>query len=157
MLIPSKAFDLWRRLYTRFVLEPPPLEASTAALEGTVQPVTAVDVLLQVHKAVTETTPYVATGALEVLTVPTGKRWLLHSVRVARSGGDGTIVELRLYDASEGLRAELVSQAAASSILHLPNTPYPMDQNDQISISIDAMTVGGNMIARAWVTEEDAY
>jgi len=95
MAIESKAFDIWRRLYTRFSLEPGPLvEGGLPEVSTSIIPTTNVDELLQQGRALISDDMDLSGGTTLTIpgfTVPTGERWKLY--RLWRSG---TIVASRV-------------------------------------------------------------
>ena len=86
--LPAKRFDVWRRLYERFLLEPDPAKQSRAEVGTLIVPVTQVDVLLLASAG--DRTAYdltAASGTFRGLTVPAGERWYLGKMeRDATSG-----------------------------------------------------------------------
>lgn len=95
--IQSKSFDVWRRLYTRFQLEPGPSVIGGVPEVGTsIIPVTQVDDLLRTAKVqVSGITDLSGGGAFakRMLTVPTGKRWRVTTVhRTATTGGTRVLI-----------------------------------------------------------------
>ena len=79
MVQPSKRFDIWRRLYTRFLIEPVPVSFSEQPGIGTIiQPITSADELLKIPQTLTGDSQdlQAAAGTFTVYhTVPAGKRW----------------------------------------------------------------------------------
>jgi len=81
MAIQSKSFDIWRRLYTRFQLEPgPSVIGGLPEVSTSVIPVTQVDDLLREGRAlIGNTVDLSGGGSLTIAchTVPSGQRWNL--------------------------------------------------------------------------------
>jgi len=74
--IPSKRFDVWRRLYARFLLEPGPASGSRAEVLTAIQPITDVDAILAssiVQRAAFDLTA--TSGTFKGFRVPAGERW----------------------------------------------------------------------------------
>jgi len=97
--IPAKKFDVWRRLYTRFLLEPKPLQESNAAVQVSIQPVTQADELLRTPTIAKNSEDISASAGTYVAfhTVPAGKRWkVTNIVRAATTSG----TNVRLNDGS---------------------------------------------------------
>jgi len=116
--IPSKRFDVWRRLYARFLLEPGPTSGSRAEVSVVIQPITDVDAVIArsvIQRAAFDLTG--SSGTFKGFTVPPGERWrpgnihgeattgnthiraLLH----AESGTPDTVLTLSLNDTNEKL------------------------------------------------------
>lgn len=88
MVQPSKLFDLWRRLYTRYQIEPVPVQdGQHPGVATTVFPVTDADELVTVQVANTaQLNLNITAGALvTAFTVPDGKRWLVRYARRSSS------------------------------------------------------------------------
>jgi len=89
--LPSKAFDVWRRLYARFDIEPGVVVGSAPEVGTSIIPVTQVDELLRVASIQTsELTDLSGGGSLliRMLTVPEGERWRLgHMFRTSTVAG----------------------------------------------------------------------
>lgn len=111
--IPSKAFDVWRKLYARFQLEPGPAIGSTPEVGTSIIPVTQVDELLR-FAALRKSALFDLSGGgsliLPMLTVPSGERWRLgHMFRTSTVGGtrmaiidpDGTHINLQQSGTAE--------------------------------------------------------
>jgi len=80
----SLAFNIFSRLYTRFSLEPQPVEQTVHPAVGTqITPVTNVDELLLVPTALTGTEDLQAGAGdfVTYFTVTTGRRWRLRHVQ----------------------------------------------------------------------------
>lgn len=100
MVLPSKRFRIWERLYTRFMLEPPPAGSSPQpAVVKTIQPVTNVDELLT-DLGIDLTTGIVgtATGGKEMRSITEDEEWECWVVEMARQTGDRTIDTFSIKD-----------------------------------------------------------
>lgn len=146
--IPSKRFDIWRRLYTRFLLEPAP--ASTGPDVGkTILPVTDADELLRVPRIDTTVTGTLTVGLRPVRTVPDGERWRLHAMDIARGSGDRTITRVSLTDVQGPNTMPIDEFTATGSYVSglLPHVPV-IDENFQILI-----TIGGGATDSIWICQ----
>jgi len=77
--IPSKEYEVYRRLYARYLLEPFPVEGSQAWVSPVIVPVTNADELLASSQIVAQAEDISASAGVYVpyFTVPAGRRWLL--------------------------------------------------------------------------------
>lgn len=81
MALPSKAFDIWRRLYGRFEIEPGPAIGSAPEVATSIIPVTLVDELLKQAKAMVSPSMDLSGGGSATITafrVPIGERWTVY-------------------------------------------------------------------------------
>jgi len=156
---PSKRFDLWRRLYARFLIEPFPVqEGEEPAVATTIAVVTDADALLRDHGAVFVDTP--STDADAQVTgpvVPDGKRWEVHAFNAVQTSGNRTITQMRARDVSVPINYILKAFAAAVDDFTLLGTPLTLEEGD----SIDMVLVGGSTATiyqiQVWRSEEDAF
>jgi len=159
MVQPAKRFDLWRRLYTRFLIEPFPVtDGEGPAVSTLVQPVTDADELLKNYGLVTfNSASFDADQVVNGPTVPSGKRWLIYVLRWGRSSGNRTALQWIINDASEGAFMIIRGFAAAADDTHLMETPLPLEEGDQVRLNF----IGGSTATVAkfdlWLSEEDAY
>lgn len=96
--IPSKRFDVWRRLYARFLLEPGPASGSRAEVLTAIQPITDVDAIIA--KAVVQRATFDLTGAsgtFKGFTVPAGERWRPGLIHGEATTGN-THIRARLHE-----------------------------------------------------------
>ncbi len=135
-LIPSKQFDVWQRLYKRYLLEPFPLVGSRAAVGMTVQPVTQADELLRVYRV--DVSPNLdlspASGAdVVAFTVPADERWLLtwlqrgatiaNSTVTLTDGASGaTGIFLLVFDTAFRIDSSIKIMLSPNSILNMRTT-----------------------------------
>ena len=86
--IPSRALEIWRRLYTRFSLEPGPASV-VPDVSKTIWPVTQVDPALR--RSVGDNKNLDLTGTSDdfvaARTVPAGETWYLTSIGLRSSAG----------------------------------------------------------------------
>jgi len=150
--------EAFARLYDRFSVEAGAPDLRKASLlVPTIQPITSMDTLLVDHKGILEITAYSSAGVMAVATVPVGERWTVNRFRIARSGGDGTFVELFTTDTSEGVTVDLDSFGATNIKLMRLEQPLVLEERDTLDINIDAVTSGGNWRCHLWVAVEKAF
>ncbi len=143
--IPSRALDVWRRLYTRYSLEPGP-PSIPPDVAKTIFPVTQADRLLQTSRVVQQLVVVSGTGAKNAFTVPAGQRWTWYAFYAARTAGDSTISRLDMTDEVNGLVMILdVITAAGEYAPGVFNTPLPLDEGDTINF-----TIGGGSTFNDW-------
>ena len=104
MVQPSKRFDVWRRLYARFKIEPFPATGEGPGVSTTITPITDADVLLRVAVFGGGTINLSASAGNKILvqSVPEGKVWIVKGVfrpttvanssLILRSGGAGLTI-----------------------------------------------------------------
>ena len=108
--IPSKRFDVWRRLYSRFLLEPGPASGSRAEVLTAIQPITDVDAIIAaptVERAAFDLNDLIFHG----FTVPAGERWRPGNVHGEPTTGNthiravigGVVITLTANDTNEKL------------------------------------------------------
>ena len=118
LTIPSRSLDVWRRLYTRYSLEPFPASVSPD-VSKTIIPVTQADELLKAPTVQLSGAVVTETGNVNMFTVPNGERWTFYGYETDRVSGDRNInaVSVNLGGAQCAI-AEFT--AAASHQLLLP-------------------------------------
>jgi len=117
--IPSKEFEVWRRLYARFLLEPMPAEGSQAWVSPVITPVTDADDLLATPRIDSEAKDIQAAAGVYVpyFTVPTGRRWLLKGLRKPATTA---ITRVLLRDTINGVNLDMsADQTAGENVLRL--------------------------------------
>lgn len=156
-LIPSKRFDVWRRLYTRFLLEPLPAEGSSAGVSSVILPVTDADRLLRTPEIEIFQVSVTGTGLTAFATVPAGRRWMINELRVARASGTMTHqgITFTAPDGSEMTVYSYASQAEAE--LWECFKQQTLDPGWIISVSFDAHSVTGNVDLQVFREAEDAF
>lgn len=113
-VIPSKRYDAFIRLYTRYLLEPQPAPAdSPVGVSKVITPVTQADDLLKQPKVNFNTKDLTASAGTytSFFTVPAGKRWVI--LNISRAGSVGT-TNVRLRNAAQGLVVTLVPLGTAA-------------------------------------------
>ena len=154
--IPSRALEVWRRLYTRYNLEPGPATVGPDVLK-TIIPVTQADQLLARHLGVVEDTSLTAVAAgVVVHTVPVGLRRTIYTMRFHRlSGGTWTIDLISLLDVSEGASVSIIPQAASDNVFAASwSAPLVAEAGDQVTVDVATHSVTGDGRLEMWVMDE---
>jgi len=159
MVQPAKRFDLWRRLYSRFLIEPfPAQEGDSPGVATTIFPVTQADDLLLAHgQKEVDTASFNSDGAKNGLVVPEGKRWKVQGMQAVRKSGDRDIDQFVLSDASEGLTLTLVIFTATNNSSLILGTEITLEEFDRIDIQATGGAAATVFTVKAWVSEEDAF
>ena len=155
--IPSRALEVWRRLYTRYTLEPGPATVAPDVLK-TIIPVTQADQLLARHRGIVEDTVIDAVASFVVHTVPQGIRRTLLTMRVHRLTGTWNLDLVEVVDVSESANVSITPQAATDNLFVTAWTaPLVLEQGDQVSVDIPTHSVNGNLRLEMWVVDEDLF
>jgi len=153
--IPSKAFDIWRRLYTRFDLEPGPAVGGAPEVGTSIIPVTQVDDLLRLPKLkVSASTDLSGAGALTIpmLIVPGGERWKL--VSLFRTS---TIAASRIKVIDEGGVTVNLSKGGTAEELYIPGEGMVLDEGWALGM-VETGDAGDTAeLLQAHVEVEDAF
>jgi len=163
VLIPSKRFDVFQRLYTRYTLEPLPAAGSIVGLSPIIIPITNVDELLRRSRVIQDTVSFedISTGQTTGLVCPAGLRRQVTVVEFTRLSGDRNQDILSVIDANGGSVANqpirLNIQTAASFLLVTFGQPVQMDEGDSLAFTITGGTTDGDWQARILCSEEDAF
>jgi len=153
---PSKLFDLWRRLYTRFSIEPAPADPELGpAVATTIFPVTVADDLLKLPVATSDSLDISASAGSFVLaqTVPAGKRWtvmwVFRSSTVANSRIRGIVTpsQVTLFLTVVGTGNEVP--------LELKDVVF--EEGDQIGMETTGNAGDDTITLQMYVLEEDAF
>jgi len=156
MVQPSKLFDLWRRLYTRFAIEPLPVQDGLhPGVATTVFPTTDADELLAVQVANTaQLNLDVSAGALVTgFTVPTGKRWVIRYAR--RSSSTANTRARGIFTPAQATIFLSVLGTSDEVLDHLRG--FKMEQGDIIGLE-STDNVGDTSINLSLVVDEtDAF
>lgn len=118
MVQPSRIFELWTRLYRRFLIEPFPADGAGPSVSTTIQPTTDADELLSESLADSQNADLSASAGsgVPIYTVPAGKRWTLkHAFREA------TIANSRIYMFMQGGTIYLTALGTAEQAVDLSN------------------------------------
>lgn len=155
--IPSRALEVWRRLYTRYLLEPFPASVSPD-VSKTIVPVTQADDLLKKSLAFIGSATATATGDLELAAVPVGKRWTLDGVHVRRATGDSDADRVILRDASAGLDIiiDQFGDTSARTVEARVGT-LVLEELDTVRINVSLFVSSSLWLAHLWVTEQDLF
>lgn len=154
--IPSRALDVWRRLYTRYTLEPGPATVSPD-VSKTIVPVTQADLLLARHRAVAVTTSPGGTGDHVVHTVPVGIRRAFVTLRIARATGTFTFDLVQVTDISEATTVTIAPQAQTDNFFLDPQPGLiELEAGDIVRVNIDAFT-SGTIRMESWVIDQDLF
>ncbi len=152
--IPSRALDVWRRLYTRFSLEPGPASVSPDVLK-TIIPVTNVDVLLQTVFPFNVTLNLTGTLGDHVAgyTVPGGRRATILYARRGASTGN-TAMEIVVGSTTLVLSPSAALEAFLGETITQPLT---IDENDTFGMFASANGADGGISFRGLVLEEESF
>ena len=118
LTIPSRALEVWRRLYSRYNLEPFPASVGPD-VSKTIIPVTNADDLLWAPEVRNDLVEVGATTVV-VATVPAGERWTWFASEGGLAAGDRNVDRLLIGDVAASMI--LSSFSAASSF------QYPLPQ-----------------------------
>lgn len=161
--IPSKAFQVWQRLYLRFLLEPLPATETPGVTVGKmIVPVTQADELLASYGIKSSVFTYTAGQAVQinVHTCPDDKRWTLFGVDgEAQLTGDNLTDRFMILDASAGQQGAILTDftAVARKAYWLPQ-PLKMEAGDNIQIRLSGAGVAaGQLRTNMWLAEEDIF
>lgn len=159
MVQPSKRFDLWRRLYTRFLIEPVPVqEGEEPSVSTSIIAVTDADALLEAHGAVFfDTASFDADVQVTGLTVPDGERWKVQALNAIQASGNRTINQMRLRDVSANINYVLDTFTAAVDHFILLGTPFTLEEGDQINIVSSGGSTASTYQVSCWRATEDAF
>ena len=160
-LIPSKRFEVWSRLYGRFLLEPWPAEGgSKAAVSAVIQPVTQADELVKRSTVVQGSGQFTASSAEQnvVYTVPAGVRQRVYAYAIERSQGDNTWRRLSLRDISANLFLLIHDGTGFVDLAFPGSTPLVMDAGDDVLVTSETAGILESAFRwTAWVDEEDVF
>jgi len=152
MTQPARRFDLWRRLYKRFLIEPlPAQEGASPAIATVITPVTDADILLRAPNpdSVDSASLDAARNAYDtIITVGTGERLWVTYIDIQRQSGDNTIDELAfLVTNVAGQAIRIVVErftAVADHVFALPQ-PTHLDERTQIQIHTSGAGAGASV------------
>ena len=158
--IPSRALEVWRRLYTRFNLEPAPASVSPD-VSKTIVPITSADELLKEYGADSQDTDEIAIGAsgtVVISTVPSGERWVVYTMNIFRVSGDNQVTTITLTDVSRGLLPAIDAFSGTSGRVFILATPLTLEEGDQISVTTDGSgSVATVFRMRLWLSRENSF
>ena len=154
-LIPSKRFDVWRRLYDRYALEPFPASDSLSTMVAkTIVPVTQADVLLQTEEVRLDVVE-VQSDTVSVVTVPKGERWQWHWFHATRSGGDRNIDRILIRSPAASMILE--SFTAVSTFNFNPPHALVMEEDWEIRVRGIGGATDGDWTFSTLVTVENLF
>ena len=157
ILLPAKRFNVWSRLYNRFLLEPLPAVGSNAYVAPVIQPVTDADRLLQRLEIESSTVSVTSAIGFVVATVPKGERWTVNIMRVRLSSGTWTHNTFLIRSPADIPMEIHVYTQSSTSELWEPITPLELDEGWQLSVNVDSFSGTGNMITDLLTLKEDAF
>jgi len=157
LTIPSRQLEVWRRLYTRYSLEPAPASVSPD-VSKTIVPVTQADALLEAHRSEIGSNTASGTGDLEMASVPEGKRWTLNSIHMRRATGDSDLDRVIVRDLSENedIIIDIFTAASTRTVPPLLGT-IVLEELDTVRINISAFVSSSLWLAHLWITEQDLF
>ena len=153
--IPSRQLAVWRRLYTRFSLEPGPASISPDVLK-TIIPVTNVDTLLQVVTPISVSLDLFVGGGVHVVgyTVPTGRRG---TVMYSRRGASTGATQLQAVVGGINLTLSPAGLTAEAFLGTTVPLPFVMDQGDTLGMAATNNAADTGVSLRALVLEEESF
>lgn len=149
--IPSRALDVWRRLYTRFALEPYPASVGPDVLK-TIVPVTDADVLLRTPAGQQADGDLTGSAGTYVayFTVPTGRRWTLKMfLRVATTAASLVVVSVG------GVAIGVSLSSTSTEVQH--GISLTLDQGDSIGMLASGNAGDSSRSLEILYDEEDAF
>jgi len=157
ILLPAKRFNVWSRLYQRFLLEPLPAVGSNAYVAPVIQPVTDADRLLQRLEVETSTVSVTSAIGFVVATVPAGERWTVQFMRVRLSSGTWTHNTFLIRTPTDApMEIHNYTQSSAAELWELLK-PLELDEGWQLSVNVDTFSGTGNLVTDLLVLKEDAF
>lgn len=157
-IIPSRQYEIWRRLYTRYALEPLPALGSMAVVGTVVVPTTDADALLARHRGIQTVTAISGAGVATVHLVPVDTRRHLVAVNIFQTSGTFDFDDIILLDTTEGKNIAIDAFTAATSRVLPAQTSAPvLDPGDEIKITVVNFVGAGNVRCDVWVTDEDFF
>jgi len=150
-LIPSKRFEVWSRLYGRFLLEPQPAGFPQAAVSPLIVPVTQADDLLRLPEGRSENPTISGISTLTMFTVPPGERWRLYAMSAIRNSGSFTFNDFRVLDSSRGESCRLDQFTTTTARSFVPGTPIPLDETDDVQLRVDVFSSSGTLNVQVWI------
>jgi len=153
--IPSRALEVWQRLYRRYSLEPGPASVPPD-VSKTIIPTTDADQLLRTpgNQQATLTNPGSGAGGVTFLTVPTGERWILYVIAIIQ-GASTTHTELLLFDPVEQQSTIVAKYAATADRIEQMASPTPLAEGVQLRVRTDG--AAGNLKCAVWRERETMF
>lgn len=156
LAIPSKRFDVWSRLYARYLLEPHPAGVGVG-VQPVIQPITDSDRLLQVPEVRVATVSIDSQAGFVMFAVPDGERWLMMFNRMRVSGGTWTHNNISLRPPGGDLIQISEYSASSGSVIFEPQTPFLIDQAWDIIVNVNDFTSTGNGVMQVYILVESAF
>ena len=155
--IPSRQLEVWRRLYTRYRLEPWPASVSPDVVKSIV-PITNADELLERPRGRVDVGTAVGTGDLEIALVPEGVRWKMCTLHTRRATGTFEWDRIFLRDVVNNLDViiDQFTSEPAFRTTQMAGTPI-LNPGDTVRVNISSFTGGGILNAHMWVIEQDVF
>ncbi len=153
--IPSRALAVWRRLYTRYELEPFPASVGPD-VSKTIVPVTFADELLAVPDIDRTTSGVIGLGNNTLRTVPAGERWELLAYEFTRNTNDRNIDGVRVKDPAGDLMSIDLFTASNERVLIL-TAPLILETSWQVIINIIGGTADGTWDSRLFVRKSTQF
>ena len=153
LTIPSRSIGVWRRLYTRYSLEPYPASVAPDVAK-TIQPVTNADDLLWRPEIKTDTVE-VSVSTIVVATVPTGERWTWYAFAGNVVGGDRDIDRVIVGDGSNSM--VLSEFTAVADRQELWPEPFTMLEGWTIQVRGAGGTTNGDWGFGNYIRIEDVF
>ena len=154
--IPSRALEVWRRLYTRFNLEPGPAGVGPD-VSKTIIPTTDVGELLKVPDVLETTSGGLSPGESFPVTVPEGERWHLRAYEFGRTSQDRNIDGVLLRDPA-GQVINIDTFTGASFRIGGLNANVPvLDQGWSIGLSVSGGSADSTFLVTLLIDVERAF
>lgn len=155
LTIPSRALEVWRRLYTRYSLEPFPASIGPD-VSKTIQPVTQADLLLMTPEVRFNEFESVGSSDVIAVTVPDGERWRLHTVQIIRLGGDKDVSSVSIFDGITAMR--VVKLVNETDVVEQFQNSFVMEPGWQVRVRYTAAgTIEGTWRFNGYVEVEDLF
>jgi len=156
-VLPSKRFEIYGRLYSRFLLEPLPAVGSNAALSPLIIPTTDVDELLRVPQIETFVVGITSAVGFVMATVPLGERWTVTFIRMALIDGTWTHNSMSIANPDGGDIPILPYTQTAGAQLNQLTNPLVLDEGWTIRMNVDTFSSGGDAQCKVYSLREDAF
>jgi len=159
---PTKKFELWARMYTRFLLEPLAAHLSQSpAVSTVIQPITDADVLLQRPGSDLAAGVSVGAGVSAnniAFTVPDKERWTVLAFDITRATGDNLIDAFSVGDVSAGDIQVFDTQSGGSEFVSMLRQGVTLEEGDTVRFRTDGTGVSTSTFnMRVWRVVEDLF
>jgi len=154
---PARRFELWRRLYTRFLIEPLPAGLTDQPGVATlIQPITDADELLIDRTIQSADVTITAPGQFTGYTVPAGKRATIRAASLTLLTGTYTIDAWLLVDGSTAVVLQRLASVTVSATT-FEGQEIKAETGWELRVNVDAESVNGDLRIGLLVEEEDAF